>query len=316
MSLAVLVPGLAWAEPLRLAVSRTPLSLPLYVAEEKGYFSAEGVEVQMQECLGGQRCLSQLLEGRAEFATVADLPLALAAFQRKDFAIVASFVSAADDLKIVLRGPRGGREASLTSRRIGVPLGSAAQYHLDLHLIVSGIDPRTVRIVDVRPEQLVEQLVAGQVDAIACWEPYGFQALKALNGNGHVLAAANGYIQTFNLVVQRRLAGPQDAAIERVLRALRRAEQFIQQTPDEARAILRRRLAMEQDFLDFAWPSFSYRLGLDQALIATLESQARWALREGQVPGQASGRATPNYLSFVHAAPLRKVKPTATAIGR
>jgi ABC-type nitrate/sulfonate/bicarbonate transport system substrate-binding protein len=319
VSVALLVPGLAQAEPLRLAVSRTPLSLPLYVAEEKGYFSAESVDVQVQECLGGQRCLAQLLEGRAELATVADLPLAVAAFQRNDFAIVATFVNAGDDLKIVLRGTPGARgargaEASLTSRRIGVPLGSAAQYHLDLHLIVSGIDPRTVRIVDLRPEQLPEQLLAGTVDAIACWEPYCFQALKALNGNGHALSASNGYIQTFNLVVQRRLAGPQDAALERVLRALRRAEQFIQQEPDAAKAILRQRLAMAQDFLDFAWPSFSYRLGLDQALIATMESQARWAQREGLLPGP--GRATPNYLSFVHAAPLRKVKPTAAAIGR
>ncbi|MBL0728547.1 ABC transporter substrate-binding protein [Piscinibacter sp. HJYY11] len=308
---ALLVPGLACAEPLRLAVSRTPLSLPLYVAEEKGYFSAESVEVQLQECLGGQRCLAQMLEGRADVATVADLPMALTAFRRTDFAIIASFVHASEDLKIIMRGPKGG-DASLTSRRIGVPIGSAAQYYLDLFLIVSGIDPRTVRIVDLRPEQLVENLVSGKVDAIACWEPYGYQALKALNGGGHALSASNGYIQTFNLAVQRRLVGVQDVAFERLLRALRRAELFIQQEPDAAKAILRRRLAMESDFLEFSWPSFSYRLGLDQALIATMESQARWALREGQI----AGKAPPNYLSLVHAAPLRKVKPTAATIGR
>jgi ABC-type nitrate/sulfonate/bicarbonate transport system substrate-binding protein len=308
---ALLVPGLACAEPLRLAVSRTPLSLPLYVAEEKGYFSAESLDVQVQECLGGQRCLGQMLEGRADVATVADLPMALAAFQRSDFAIIASFVHASEDLKIIMRGPKGG-DASLTSRRIGVPIGSAAQYYLDLFLIVSGIDPRTVRIVDLRPEQLVENLVSGKVDAIACWEPYGFQALKALGAKGHALSASNGYIQTFSLAVHRRLVGTQDVALERLLRALRRAELFIQQEPDAAKAILRRRLAMDNDFLEFAWPSFSYRLGLDQALIATMESQARWALREGQI----TGKTPPNYLSFVHAAPLRKVKPTAATIGR
>lgn len=308
---ALLVPGFAQAEPLRLAISRTPLSLPLYVAEEKGYFAAESLDVQLQECLGGQRCLGSLLEGRADVATVGDMPLAMAAFQRADFSIVATFVSATDDLKIVMRGPRGG-DASVTSKRIGVPIGSTAQYFLDLHLIVSGVDPRAVRIVDLRPEQLVDALVSGKVDAIACWEPYGFQALKALGAQGHALSASNGYIQTFNLAVQRRLVGTQDVALERLLRVMRRAEQFIQQEPEAARVILRRRLTLDQEFLEFAWPSFSYRLGLDQSLIATMESQARWALREGQI----RGKVPPNYLSFVHAAPLRKAKPTAAAIGR
>jgi NitT/TauT family transport system substrate-binding protein len=106
--------------------------------------------------------------------------------------------------------------------------------------------------------------------------------------------------------------GTHDVSFERLLRAMRRAEQYIQQEPEGAQAILRRRLQLDQEFLDFAWPMFSYRLGLDQSLIATLESQARWALREGQI----QGRAAPNYLSFVHAAPLRKAKPTAAAVGR
>lgn len=311
---ALLMPGLADAEPLRLAVSRTPLCLPLYVAEEKGYFGAESVDVQLQECLGGQRCLASLLGGRADVATVADMPLAMAAFERADFAILATFVNGSGDLKIVMRGPEGA-DAKLIAGGIGVPIGSAAQYYLDLYLIVSGIDPRTVRIVDLRPEQLVEGLVSGKVDAIAAWEPYGFQALKALKAlktDGHAHSASNGYIQTFNLVVPRHLAGPRDEAFERLLRALLRAEQFIQQEPEAARAILRRRLGLGEEALDFAWPNFSYRLRLDQSLIATMESEARWALREGFV----KGKAVPNYLTFLHAAPLRKVKPTAAVIGR
>ncbi len=309
--LALLVPGRADAEPLRLAVSRTPLSLPLFVAEEKGFFAAESLDVQVLECLGGQRCLSNLFEGKADVATVGDLPLALAAFQRADFSIIGTFVHAGRDLKIVMRGGAGSN-TSLTGKRIGVPIGSSAQYFLDLHLVVSGVDPRTVRIVDLRPEQLVDALVAGKVDAIACWEPYGFQALKALGAQGQAVTASNGYLQTFSLAVPRRMVGTQDAELERLLRAMRRAELFIQAEPEAAKAILRRRLSLDQEFLEFSWPSFSYRLGLDQSLIATMESQARWALREGQI----QGKVAPNYLSFVHAEPLRKVKPTAAGIGR
>lgn len=308
---ALCAQGVARAEPLRLAVSKTPLSLPVYVAEENGYFAAESVEVVLRECVGGQRCLGNLLEGNADAATAGDLPITLAAFQRADFSVVATFASASEDLKIIARGPKG-KDTNLTAKRIGVPLGSTAQYYLDLFLLVSGVDPRAVRIVDLRPEQLVDSIVSGKVDAIVAWEPFGFQALKAMKGQAHALTASNGYILTFSLVVQRRLVGTQDASLERVLRALRRAEQFIQHDAEGAKAILKRRLGLDQEFLDFAWPSFSYRLGLDQSFIATLESQARWALREGQI----QGKALPNYLSFVHTEPLRKVKPTATSVGR
>ena len=42
--------------PLVFAVSRSPLSLPVYVAEERGFFADEGVVINVAECDIGRRC--------------------------------------------------------------------------------------------------------------------------------------------------------------------------------------------------------------------------------------------------------------------
>ena len=92
--------------------------------------------------------------------------------------------------------------------------------------------------------------------------------------------------------------------------ALARAERFIASEPQKAQAILRTRLLLDQAYIDWLWPRYRYQLTLDQALLTTLESEARWARQENHVVASQS----PNYLSFIHSAPLRRVQASAVSI--
>jgi NitT/TauT family transport system substrate-binding protein len=306
-------PSALAGETLSIAVSRSPLSLPLYVAQEQGYFALEKVELTFIECVGGHRCLRNMLEGRAELATASELPVVFNSFERTDYAIIGTFASTSDDIKLIVATPPGATSRSpLEGKRIGVVAGSASQYFLDLHLLTIGLDPRALTMVALQPEEMSGSITSGQVDAIAIWEPYGYLAVKALGGRGQVVPGAGRYVSTFNLIAQRRLLGHRDVALTGVLRAVERAEQFIQQRPDEAQAILRRRLQVDQAFVDWVWPGLGFRLGLEQSLLSTMESQARWALREGHVKGKTS----PNFLFLLHTAPLRAIKPAAVGTGR
>ncbi len=304
-----LVPARA-AEPLHLAVSRTPLSLPLYVAQVKGYFAAENIDVRISECIGGQRCMVEMFEGRADLATATELPVVFNAFSRTDHVIIGTFVSSVDDLKIVARPGSGvSTVAQLAGKRIGTVAGTSSQYYLDLTLLAAGVDPRTLDIVPLQPEQMVEALRTGRVDAAAIWEPFGFMALAQ---GGKRLPSAGGYVETFNLISHRRLLGTRAAELARLLRAVERAEQHIAAQPEDAKAILRQRLQLEQAFVDWVWPGLAFRLGLSQSLIATMESQARWAQREGHLPP----RVRPNFLDLVDTVALQAAKPAAVGITR
>jgi hypothetical protein len=91
-----------------------------------------------------------------------------------------------------------------------------------------------------------------------------------------------------------------------------RTLQSIREQPAKAQALLADRLGADQAFIDVIWPSLQYRLRLEPSLIKTLESEARWALREGYVRNDGM----PNYLGFIHAGPLRSTLPTAVSMAR
>lgn len=300
----------ASAEPLTLAVSRTPLSLPLYIAQQNGYFTAEGLEIKFNECLGGHRCLRQVLDGQADVGTAGELPVVMSSFSSTDYAVIGTFTKSNDEIKLVTRTRAGIKSpAQLVGKRIGAIKGTASEFFLELYLLTAGLDPQSLSIVDIQPEDSVQALQSGKVDAISVWQPYGHLALKAMGADASLLPNNNGYVQTFNLVSHRKLVGARDATLARLLKAVDRAERFIHEQPAQAKRILMQQLALEQEFVDSVWAGMRYRLVLDQALLVTMEGEARWARREGH----AVGSLKPNFLQLVHSAPLRSVKPDAVA---
>lgn len=300
------------AEPLRVSVSKTPLSLPLYVADSLGYFTAEGLALTINEVVGGHRAMQQLLEGTADLATLSEAVVMFNSFKHADFAIIASFVTSNDDVKIVTRaGLAIDRPQQLAGKKVATVTGSSSHYYLETLLVLSGVDPGTVHVRNMQPEAMAAALKNGDVDAIVIWEPFSFNAIKAVTGT-KILSKSNAYRLTFNLIIHKKLLGVRDDDLVKILRALDRAEQFIMSNPLQAKTILLERLKLDQSFIDWIWPSYNYRLTLDQSLLTTLEGEARWARQEGLVAGEKS----PNYLNFIYTKPLSAVRSTAVSIIR
>lgn len=309
-ALAMPMPGVG--APLTVAVALNPMSLPLFVAQREGFFAAEGLEVRVTDCVSGARCLAQMLDGAADLATAADTPIVLRSFGRSDdFVVIATFASTPEDTKMLVRRSAGVRQpAQLAGRRVGVAFGTSGQYFLDAYLMLHGVDPQRVEAVDLAPQEMSQALASGRVDALAAWEPHAWRTVQAQPGEVLHLPGTGVYHVTFNLVAARRLAGARDAELAALLRAVERAERLIREQPLVAQRILRERLGGDQRFIDWVWPGLRFRLGLEQSLLTTLESQARWALRRGHV----AGRGVPNYLRLLHSAPLKAALPGSVGL--
>ena len=305
--------GLCMAEQLVVAVARLPLSLPFYVAEEQGYFLAQGLTVRIEDCTVGRVCLKRLLDGEVSIATAADTPIVLSSFSSQAFFILASLSSSPNDTKLVARKSAGiAVPRDLIGKRIGTIAGTSAQYFLDAFLLFNGIDRREVTIVSITPAGARAAMEKREVDALAAFEPAAYMTATALGGDGKVLPSARINRTTFNLLIDRRIAGARDAELGKMLLALAQAANFIRVQPLQAQAVLRKRLQLDQNFVDWIWKDYEYQLTLDQSLITVLESQARWAAREGY----ASGLAVPNYLKYLYPAPLARVLPAAVTVVR
>jgi ABC-type nitrate/sulfonate/bicarbonate transport system substrate-binding protein len=297
------------AAELVVAVARSALSLPVHVADAQGFFAAEGVAVRTVECNTGQRCLQQLFDRSAHLATASELPVVFSSFERSDYAIVATFVTSTQNIRLVGRHSAGvAAVPELAGKRVGVIAGSSAHYFLDVCLLYHGIDPGQVVVVALPSEQLVAALQRGRIDAFAGFSQHAGPALQALGADGVVLEHPRLYTETFNLVAAQSTLAAREDEVVKVLRGLERAQRFIREQPGQAREVLQARVGLEPAFASAIFQGFNFRLSLDQSLVSTMESEARWALREGHV---AAGRKIPNYLDFVQAGPLRRAVPVA-----
>jgi len=254
-----------------------------------------------------------MAEGQAELGTAAETAIAFESFERTDFAIVATFSSTSSDVELIARRTSGIKApADLVAKRIGVVKGTSAHYFLDTFLLDNNIDPHGVVQVAVQPETAQDSLATGQVDAIAVFQPFAYMAAHNPRLDSIVLSETGNYKQTFNLVAQNSLLKTRRPDVERFLRAVQRANEFIRAQPRRAEAIFVSRLGVEPAFAAWSMQRTHAVLTLDEGLLRALQAQANWALREGHV----SGRKPADFRTLIDAAPLRAVLPNAVGLPR
>lgn len=135
--------------PIRIAISKTPLSSPLYIAAAEGYFAQCGLDATLKEYAGGLRSMNALFDGEADFATGSDTLVAFNAQNHKDLAIVAGLSNSDHDTKILRRDI----SASRTSFRLGYYPDTASEYLMRMHLaLVPTI--ANLELVPLTPEDM------------------------------------------------------------------------------------------------------------------------------------------------------------------
>jgi NitT/TauT family transport system substrate-binding protein len=294
-------------EPITVAVARQPLSAPVYVAQEQGLFEQEGLEVTLQTYEAGKDALEAVLNGQHLFCTVAETPVMFAALHGEPLALLATLAEAKNYVKIVARKDRGiAGPPDLRGKTIGVRAQTSSEYFLYAYLIFNRIAPEDVQRVDVKLEAMAEALAEGQLDAVVSWEPYLTAQQQRLGDKALVLT--NEYILSlqWNIVTRQEFANGHPDTVQRFLRALIKASDYLNTHPQEARAIVARYLGEDSVTLS----DYTFGVHLRQNLLLNLESQARWAI-QNRLSDQPE---VPDFLPFLHLEGLRSVNPDAVTV--
>jgi len=223
-------------------------SLPLWVAEDAGYFTAQGIpSVEIVTFQSAQECQAALVAGSVD-ALMSDLIVAAKLHAAGTEVVVPTVMLGADVAEgrfAIVAAPGSG--ITSMSGLSGVPVGTAAgtitEYVLDALMAEAGVAPSDVVKEEV-PKMPVrfQLLMEGTLKAASLPEPFVSLALgggaTVVEGGDDTLGAEN--ISQSVLVVSREfVSGDAGAAtLEALLGAWDQAVADINAAPDDYRAAL------------------------------------------------------------------------------
>ena len=298
-------------EAVRLTVVPWPGSAAFFVAREKGYFLEQGLDATLVYLPSGHLALDAVLSGKVDFAQAGDTPIAARVMAGRPVSVVATVAEIEQPIRIVARGDRGiAGPASLPGHSLGITLGTTAEFFLHIYLATSGVNPADIRLVNLPVTEMVEAVVSGKVDAACTWSPHSIEMKNRLGKNAVVMTDSTLYRMSWNLAVTRDFASARPKTLEKVLRAVIRANRFILENPEETLAICTRVSGVDFSLFREEWKDYSFRVSLDQSLVLNLEDQARWM---SGARGQA-GTCLPDFLECIRPEALEAVRPEAVRI--
>jgi NitT/TauT family transport system substrate-binding protein len=234
LALVLLGTGGATAETIKLGTAKIAATGPIYIAQAKCYFAAEGLTVEVSyldlaqaisvAATSGDIDIGDSAFSAAFFSLAGQGALKIIGGQARDVPGFKTFAAIASN-----KAYNGGLTTfdDLTGRVIGnTQAGSAFQYILSLIAAKRGIDLTSSRFVPLQSlPNVLTALIGGQVDAAVVT---GFLAVPAVGrGDAHLIGWTGSEIsyQAGGLYVASKTADTRRPMLEAFLRAYRKGAQ-------------------------------------------------------------------------------------------
>ncbi|KKK53905.1 hypothetical protein LCGC14_3090080, partial [marine sediment metagenome] len=158
-------------EKITLAAYAGDTGALVYIAEDRGYFEKNGLEVTIKDCESGKTAADALIDGEADISTSAGFVFVSNSFNYADLRVLGT-VATEEVKELVARKDKGIAVIDdLIGKKIGVTKKSGAEFSLGTFLLFNGLSLQDVELVDLRPSEIVEAISSGDIDDAFTWDP-------------------------------------------------------------------------------------------------------------------------------------------------
>lgn len=267
--------GDAGGAPATVKVGVLPVAdfAPVYIAQDKGYFEAEGLTVETQVMQNAAAIAPSVMNGQLQFGVSAVTPLISAVEKGLPLKAVANMANSAKDAdsdpSAILAGADSGieRPRDLVGRKVAVngigaiPHVAAAQAIAD-----DGGDPSKATFVAMAFPDMMPALQQGHIDAAAVVEPFSTMGAKQgakVIGHPYTSAFRTGETMAVAFSSTAYLEQNRDVA-ERFVRALEKASQDAADDPEDVRKVLVEHAGMKPEVVsEIVLPGYGPTLSAD-----------------------------------------------------
>ena len=267
--LGAAAPAAAAGEKLRLGYLRSDLHhLAAWVGIEKGFFRDEGLDVETAGIFNaGAEEMSAFASKSIDVGYLGMAP-SVTGVANRAASVKAEALANAEGSAIVVRADSPLHQVKdLAGKTVAIPgFASVQDFLLRRALEAAGLEAGAVKIIVVKPPEMITALEASQIDAFIAWEPHASKAVT--KGVGRVLLPSSQIWKGHPCCVvafEGSVAHDRPAVVQSFLKAHARATAFILANTDEAVRIGVQYTGMDEKTVRMALGNITYRSELERA---------------------------------------------------
>lgn len=302
------------AESITLGTVLFETAIPVFIAEDQQFFTRNGLNITLRYFDTGPQAINGMLRDEVDIVSpVAEYVLVGQAMEKAKIKTIGSF-DKVDYVVVIGRKDRGITNIpELLGKKTGTIRGTALDFCLGRFLELRGLNITKVTLVNFPSlAQVTDAIVNGDVDAIVSAPPYSDDALSKLGGNAMSWKAQSGQLIYVLFIGEDEWIKEHPVILERFLKAIDQAEDFIIQHPESARSIAKKKLGLSDDGVSEVWARNQFALSLDQSLIAAMADEVRWMMSNNLT----AEKQVPNFNNYIYEDALKAIKPEAVNIIR
>lgn len=222
------------------------IALPVFVAQEKGYFKHQGLNVQLQKYETAQPMMDALVSGSIDIAGFAALPITFAAMARSKTKLIflaGMFENDAHPISILIvkKGSTLQSIQDLKGKRIGILPTRAYEVWLQKILLSNEVNFNDVTIQQIATNFQTDALNSGSVDALFTNDPASTVVIAkgvgiSFSSTVALVPKSTGfspfYFGSFNIA--EKFAKEHPVTVKKIAAALDDAIRYINTNPDSA----------------------------------------------------------------------------------
>lgn len=300
-------------EKTTIALAATPVSALAQIALSRGFISEKGLDAAVHWHQYGKLALEEVLNGKADFATVAETPVMFSIMDDEKISVIATIQTTRMDNVIIARRDKGISDfGDLRGKRIGATRGTTSDFFLYSFLVTRGISEKNVEVIDLKADDMPGALARGDMDAISTFSPFSAQTLRMLGEKAVVFRDPDIYRSNFLIVARQEFIRKNPMKVRKVIDALLMAEDFVRNNPAEAQKTVAGFAKLPLEQVREVWAGSNFSVTLDQTLILAFEDESDWAMKNGLT----RVKNIPNYLDHIYIDGLKLLRPGSVKILR
>jgi sulfonate transport system substrate-binding protein len=282
----------------------------LFIAQKMGYFTDNGLNVMLKPYNSGVAALGAMTNGDVNIAASSEFTVVEKVLDNSSISIIGT-IDRFQQISIVARKDRGIQNVTdLENKSVGLTVGTSPVFFFGRFLELNKMNQSQVKIVNIQPENIVEALSNGTVDAVVTWQPYLYRILNQMANEVVYWPAQSGQQVYSVLTATESWISTHNKTITEFLESIAQAENYMQNNLEDAKNIIINQLNYTKEYVNSVWPDHKFALSLDQSLVLIMEDEARWLIANNLT----NATSVPNFQNYIYPNGLAQVKSSSLSI--